>query len=233
MIGFSHLFRFNLGRILSLWRTHMLMGLMLAVMAFAFSQILGSSPDGPRQRAVVAMFCGNFLVFNSLMIVFLLSENIFFLEKRNKIMESVFSAPVGHNTVLLSKAAALAAVAWGYPLLVLSLVLGFNWPLVSAAVSASHAALLFCVMPLFMFAASVITGVFLLLSRDIRVKNFVTSAVLFAVMGLSKYVMSISAAAGFWPVTYAYGAVAVLFLVLSGLITKTIYSKAAILDTSY
>jgi hypothetical protein len=233
MTGFAHLFRFNLKRILSLWRTHMLMAFMLAVLGFAFSNILGPSPDEARRRAVVAMFCGNFLVFNSLMIVFLLSENIFFLEKRNKIMESVFSGPVGHNTVLLSKAAALASVAWGYPLLVLSLVLAYNWSLVSTAVCAANAALLLCVMPLFMFAASVITGVFLLLSRDIRVKNFITSAVLFAVMGLSKHVMAVSTAAGFWPVTYAYGAVAVLFLGFAGFIIKTIYTKASILDSSY
>lgn len=232
-MAFSHLFYFNFRRILSLWRTHLLMGLMLVVMGFSFRQVSGASPDGAQLRAVVSMFCGNFLVFNSLMIVFLLAENIFFLEKTNKIMESVFSSPVSHGTVLLSKAAALAAVAWGYPMLVLGLVFAANGPLVLGAVTAPHAALLLLVLPVFVFSSSVITGIFLLLSRDIRAKNILTSAVLFAVMGLSKKVMAVSKAAGFWPVLYAYGAVAAVFLLFSVIIYKTIYTKAAVLNASY
>lgn len=229
----AHLFLFNLKRILSLWRTHILMLLMAAVLAFFFGHAAGAEPDEAQLRAVVSMFCGNFLVFNSLIIVFLLSENIFFMEKNNRIMESVFSAPVGPGAVAVSKAAALALVAWVYPMLVLWAVMAVRAPAALSAVSYTHALLMLAVLPVLAFSGSLITGIFLLRSRDIRVKNIVTSAVLFAVMGLSKKVMAVSKAAGFLPVLYAYSAVALLFLLISALVYKVLYNKAAVLDTSY
>lgn len=232
-MGFKHLFRFNLVRILRLGRTHLLMALMFAVMVFAFRQVSGRASNSVQMLAVVSMFCGNFLVFNSLMCVSLLSENIFFLEKRNKIMESVFSSPASHGTVLLAKSAALAAVAWGYPLLVLGLALAANGTGSFSAFSVSHAALLFGVMPVFVFSSSVITGIFLLRAKDIRVKNMVSTGVLFAVMSLSKKVMSISKTEGFLPIFYSYSAVALVFLVSAFALYKFAYSKAAVLDSSY
>lgn len=233
MSAFPHLFFFNLKRMVFLWRTHILMLLMLAVMGFFFRHIAGASADPAQMRAVVSIFCGNFLVFNSLMIVFMLSENIFSGEKSGKIMESVFSSPVGHGVVVFSKAAALALVAWGYPLLVLWAVMAAHGSRVLSAVSAPHIVLMFAVLPVFLFASSLITGIFLLLARDIRVKNILTSAILFAVMGLSKKVMAVSKASGFLPVLYAYGAVAAVFLAFGIVLYKTVYSKAAVLNASY
>ena len=227
----AHLFAFNLRRILSLWRTHILMLLMAAALAFFFGQTTGAAPSAESVSAVVSMFCGNFLVFNSLLLVFLLAENIFFLEKGNRIMEAMFSAPVSHGAVALSKAAALALVAWLYPVLVLLLVMAARGVL--SAVAVPHALLMLAVLPFFVFASALITGIFLLLAKDIRVKNFVTSGVLFAVMGLSKKVMAVSQASGFLPVLYAYAAVAAVFLVFAAIVYKTVYTKAAVLNASY
>jgi len=209
------------------------MGLMLVVIGFMFRHVAGSLPSEERLGAVVAAFCGNYLIFNSLLIVFLLAENIFFLEKGNKIMETVFSAPVSHRTVLLSKSGALALVAWGYPVLILCLVAIFTDPGIFTRVSVPHAVLVLAVLPMLLFFCSVITGVFLLLAKDIRVKNMVTTAILFAVMGLSKEVVAISKASGFWPIVLAYCAVAAVFLIVAGFLYGTVYSKAAILNSSY
>lgn len=233
MSVFAHLFSFNLRRILSLRRTHVLMLLMMAVMIFFLRNIAGASPDAAQASAVVSVFCGNFLVFNSLLLTFLLAENVFFIEKNDGIMESVFSTPAGHGTVALAKAAALALVAWVYPVLLLAIVMAAQGAGLLAAVSLPHIAMLLGVLPVFLFAASLTTGIFLLLARDIRVKNIVTSALLFAVMGLSKKVMAVSKAAGFLPVLYAYTAVAAVFLIFAAVIYKTLYTKAAVLNTSY
>ncbi|KAF0125527.1 MAG: hypothetical protein FD189_483 [Elusimicrobia bacterium] len=233
MSVFPHLFYFNFRRILSLARVHILMLLMLVVMAFFFGHVSGASPDPAHMGAVVSMFCGNFLVFNSLMMVFMISENVFFMEKSGRIMESVFSAPVGHGVVALSKTAALSLTAWAYPVLVLGAVLAVYGSGVLAAVSVPHLVLIVAVLPVLLFAVTLMTGLFLLLARDIRVKNIVTSAVLFAVMGLSKKVMAVSKTAGFLPIVYAYAAVAVLFLLLAAVMYKTVYTKAAVLSTSY
>jgi hypothetical protein len=233
MRGFTHLFLFNLRRILSLRRTHVLMLLMLCVLAFFLGHVSGPAPDPAHIGAVISMFCGNFLVFNSLMLAFLLAENVFFLEKNNRIMEAVFSSPVGHGTVVLSKAAALSLVAWVYPVLVLGAVLAVHGGRFIGAVSAAHLALMLAVMPAFLFGSALITGIFLLLARDIRVKNLITSAVLFAVMGLSKTVMAVSKASGFLPVLYAYIFISSVFLIFAFVVYRTLYNKAAVLSSSY
>lgn len=233
MSCFRHLLRFNLARILTAWRAHGLMALTAGFMWWALRQLLGPAPVPLQLQAVLAVFCGNLLVFASLLFIFLLSETVFLREKHNRIMEAVFATPAGHNEVLLAKAAALALAAWLYSLAAITLAALVAQPRLFTAVTPAHLAHALLTLPALLLACAVLTGVALLRTTDIRVKNVVSTVLLFSVMRLSQKVMAVTKASGFLPVFYSYAAVTLALGAAAFLLHRAFFRKEAILGASY